>query len=156
MDNTFNKKRIWESINIYLPTNAYGDPMLNLTEFSKRVNAEVELLIEAHPEVNPDDILVTCETDNFSANGIDYRNQRVVLKYKRLETDAEYNERMKTTKCEDVTEETFHRYYDAQMSGEYNMITDACNVMNDYEIDSSDYWYIVENYKILKEQYYNE
>ena len=148
MDNTFNKKRIWESINIYLPTNAYGDPMLNLTEFSKRVNAEVELLIEAHPEVNPNDIMVTCETDNFSSNGIDYRNQRVVLKYKRLETDAEYNERMKITKCEDVTEETFHRYYDAQMSGEYNMIMDASKVMEKYHISQDDYLKIITNYKV--------
>ena len=85
MDNTFNKKRIWESINVYLPTNAYGDPELNLREFGTRINAEVELLIGEHPEINIDDILVTCETDNFSSNGIDYRNQRVVLKYKRLE-----------------------------------------------------------------------
>lgn len=51
---------------------------------------------------------------------------------------------------------TFLKYESARNSGQYNMITDACNVMNDYEIDSSDYWYIVENYKILKEQYYNE
>ena len=147
MSNMFNKKRIWESINIYLPTNAYGDPILNMTEFSKRVNAEVELLMEVHPEVEIDDILVTCETDNFSANGIDYRNQRVVLKYKRLETDEEYNERIKTTKFEDVSEETFHRYYDAQMSGEYNMIMDAQKVMEKYHISHEDYLKIITNYK---------
>lgn len=153
MDNAFNKKRIWESINIYLPTNAYGDPMLNLTEFGRRLNAEVETLIEAHPEINVDDIVVTCETDNFSANGIDYRNQRVVLKYKRLETEEEYNERMKTTKCEDVTEETFHRYYDAQMSGEYNMIMDASKVMEKYHISQDDYLKIIANYKVYLAKY---
>lgn len=153
MDNAFNKKRIWESINIYLPTNAYGDPMLNLTEFGRRLNAEVELLIEAHPEVNVDDIVVTCETDNFSANGIDYRNQRVVLKYKRLETEEEYSERMKTTKCEDVTKETFHRYYDAQMSGEYNMIMDASKVMERYHISQDDYLKIISNYKFYLDKF---
>ena len=153
MSNMFNKKRIWESISIYLATNAYGDPMLNLTEFSKRVNAEVELLIEAHPEVKIDDILVTCEADNFSTNGIDYQNQRVVLKYKRLETDEEYNERMKTTKFEDVTEETFHRYYDAQMSGDYNMIMDAQRVMEKYHISHEDYLKIITNYKFYLNKY---
>lgn len=153
MDNAFNKKRIWESINIYLPTNAYGDPMLNLTEFGKRINSEVELLIEAHPEIKIDDILVTCETDNFSSNGIDYRNQRVVLKYKRLETDVEYTERMKTTKFEDVTEETFHRYYDAQMSGEYNMIMDASKVMEKYHISQDDYLKIITNYKFYLDKF---
>lgn len=142
-----NKKYIWDKVYVFLPTNAYGDPMLNFTDFNNRINDEVNKITNEYPEVIPAVIMVTCETDNFSTNGIDYRNQRVVLKYKRLETDEEYNDRMCRENDTAVTRETFLRYYDALMSGEYNMIIDASKVMEKYHIKQQDYLKIMVNYK---------
>lgn len=142
-----NKKYIWDKVYVFLPTNAYGDPMLNFTDFNNRINDAVIKITDEHPEVIPAVIMVTCETDNFSTNGIDHRNQRVVLKYKRLETDEEYNDRMRRENATDVTRETFLRYYDALMSGEYNMIIDASKVMEKYHIKQQDYLKIMVNYK---------
>jgi hypothetical protein len=142
-----NKKYIWDKVYVFLPTNAYGDPMLNFTDFNNRINDEVNKITDKHPEVIPAVIMVTCECDNFSTNRIDYRNQRVVLKYKRLETDEEYNDRMCRENDTVVTRETFLRYYDALMSGEYNMIIDASKVMEKYHIKQQDYLKIMVNYK---------
>ena len=142
-----NKKYIWDTVNVYLPTNAYGDPILNFTDYNNRINDAVNKIIDEHPEVLPEVIMVTCETADFSTNGIDYRNQKIVLKYKRLETDEEYNDRMCRENDTDVTRETFLRYYDALMSGEYNMIMDASKVMEKYHIKQQDYLKIIVNYK---------
>lgn len=47
----------------------------------------------------------------------------------------------------------FLRYEDARQSGDYNMITDARQVMLMYNIDKEDYFYIIKNYSELSKKY---
>lgn len=51
-----------------------------------------------------------------------------------------------------VTKEDFLSYYEAQMSGEFNMVMDANQVMNLYSIEKDTYWEIIRNYG----KYYTE
>ena len=51
-----------------------------------------------------------------------------------------------------VTKVDFQSYYAAQMSGMYNMVMDAHQVMSTYGIEKDTYWEIIRNYK----KYYNE
>lgn len=51
-----------------------------------------------------------------------------------------------------VTKQDFMSYYEAQMSGEFNMVMDAHKVMSEYGIDKDVYWEIIRNY----DEYYNE
>lgn len=51
-----------------------------------------------------------------------------------------------------VTKEDFLSYYEAQMSGEFNMVMDAHQVMHEYGIDKNTYWEIIRNYN----KYYNK
>ena len=51
-----------------------------------------------------------------------------------------------------VTKEDFLSYYEAQMSGEFNMVMDAHRVMSIYGIEKDTYWEIIRNYG----KYYNE
>lgn len=51
-----------------------------------------------------------------------------------------------------VTKADFQSYYAAQMSGMYNMVMDAHQVMSIYGIEKYTYWEIIRNYK----KYYNE
>jgi len=51
-----------------------------------------------------------------------------------------------------VTKADFQSYYAAQMSGMYNMIMDANQVMSTYCIGKDIYLEIIRNYK----KYYNE
>ena len=56
---------------------------------------------------------------------------------------------MEKTNIKDV----FLRYEDARQSGNYNMITDARQVMLMYNIDKEDYFYIIKNYSELSKKY---
>lgn len=58
-----------------------------------------------------------------------------------------------TEKFTDITKETFTKYYDAQMSGEYNMIMDAAKVMEKYNISKDDYLKIITNYKVYRAKF---
>ena len=49
----------------------------------------------------------------------------------------------------------FKKYVAVQYSGIYNMLMDANNAMGMAELSKEDYWYIIEHYKELKEQYPN-
>ena len=49
--------------------------------------------------------------------------------------------------------DTFLRYENARQSGNYNMITDARQVMLMYNIDKEDYFYIIKNYSELSKKY---
>lgn len=51
-----------------------------------------------------------------------------------------------------VTESDFLNYYEAQMSGKFNMIMDAHQVMEIYHIEKNIYLEIINNYN----KYYNE
>lgn len=51
-----------------------------------------------------------------------------------------------------VTKEDFLSYYEAQMSGGFNMVMDANQVMNLYDIEKDTYWEIIRNYG----KYYTE
>ena len=51
-----------------------------------------------------------------------------------------------------VTKEDFQSYYQAQMSGEFNMVMDAHTVMAQFGIEPDIYWEIIRNYK----EYYNK
>ena len=51
-----------------------------------------------------------------------------------------------------VTKTDFLSYYEAQMSGEFNMVMDAHQVMHEFGIESDIYWEIIRNYN----KYYNE
>lgn len=51
-----------------------------------------------------------------------------------------------------VSKIDFLNYEKAQLSGEYNMIMDAHQVMEDYGIDQNIYWDIIENY----DKYYGQ
>ena len=51
-----------------------------------------------------------------------------------------------------VTKLDFLSYYEAQMSGEFNMVMDAHRVMAEYGIENDTYWEIIRNYK----KYYNK
>lgn len=51
-----------------------------------------------------------------------------------------------------VSKTNFLSYYEAQMSGEFNMVMDAHQVMSKFGIDKNTYWEIIRNYK----KYYNE
>ena len=51
-----------------------------------------------------------------------------------------------------VTKEDFLSYYEAQMSGEFNMVMDANQVMNLYDIEKDTYLEIIRNYG----KYYTE
>lgn len=51
-----------------------------------------------------------------------------------------------------VTKTDFLSYYEAQMSGEFNMVMDAHQVMDEYGIDKNTYWEIIRNYN----KYYNK
>ena len=51
-----------------------------------------------------------------------------------------------------VTKEDFLSYYEAQMSGEFNMVMDANKVMSLYDIKKDTYWEIIRNYG----KYYTE
>ena len=51
-----------------------------------------------------------------------------------------------------VTKLDFQSYYEAQMSGEFNMVMDAHQVMSEFGIEKNIYWEIIRNYK----KYYNE
>jgi hypothetical protein len=53
----------------------------------------------------------------------------------------------------DITKETFVKYYEAQMSGEYNMIMDATKVMEKYNISKDDYLKIITNYKVYRAKF---
>lgn len=53
----------------------------------------------------------------------------------------------------DITKETFVKYYEAQMSGEYNMIMDAAKVMEKYNISKDDYLKIITNYKVYRAKF---
>ena len=52
-----------------------------------------------------------------------------------------------------VTKEDFLAYYEAQMSGEFNMVMDAHQVMLEYGIEKDIYWEIIRNYKTYYKQY---
>lgn len=45
-----------------------------------------------------------------------------------------------------VTKEDFLSYYEAQMSGKFNMVIDANKVMSLYDIEKDIYWEIIRNY----------
>lgn len=51
-----------------------------------------------------------------------------------------------------VTKEDFLSYYEAQISGEFNMVMDANKVMSLYDIKKDTYWEIIRNYG----KYYTE
>ena len=51
-----------------------------------------------------------------------------------------------------VSKTDFLSYYEAQMSGEFNMVMDAHQVMDEYGIDKNTYWEIIRNYNT----YYNK
>lgn len=51
-----------------------------------------------------------------------------------------------------VSKFDFLNYEKARLSGEYNMIIDAHQVMEDYGIDQNIYWDIIENY----DKYYGQ
>ena len=51
-----------------------------------------------------------------------------------------------------VTKEDFLSYYEAQMSGEFNMVMGANQVMNLYDIEKDTYLEIIRNYG----KYYTE
>ena len=51
-----------------------------------------------------------------------------------------------------VSKTDFLSYYEAQMSGEFNMVMDAHQVMHEYGIDKNTYWEIIRNYN----KYYNK
>jgi hypothetical protein len=53
----------------------------------------------------------------------------------------------------DITKETFVKYYEAQMRGEYNMIMDAAKVMEKYNISKDDYLKIITNYKVYRAKF---
>lgn len=53
----------------------------------------------------------------------------------------------------DITKETFVKYYEAQMSGEYNMIMNAAKVMEKYNISKDDYLKIITNYKVYRAKF---
>lgn len=57
------------------------------------------------------------------------------------------------TTTTDITKETFVKYYEAQMSGEYNMIMDAAKVMEKYNISKDDYLKIITNYKVYRAKF---
>lgn len=52
-----------------------------------------------------------------------------------------------------ITKATFLRYYDAQMSNNYNMIADAVKVMEKYNITYEEYLEILANYKVYLAKY---
>ena len=52
-----------------------------------------------------------------------------------------------------VTKEDFLSYYEAQMSGEFNMVMDARQVMAEYGIENDIYWEIISNYKKYYDKY---
>lgn len=63
---------------------------------------------------------------------------------------------MKKKKEKATMEMMFKRYVAVQYSGMYNMFTQGYQVMELIEIDDvMDYFYIMENYAKLKEQYPN-
>ncbi len=45
-----------------------------------------------------------------------------------------------------VSKIDFLNYEEARLSGEYNMVMDAHQVMHDYGISKDDYWDIIRNY----------
>ena len=51
-----------------------------------------------------------------------------------------------------ATKNDFMSYEEARLSGEYNMIMDAHQVMKDYGIDQNTYWDIIKNY----DKYYGQ
>ena len=55
-----------------------------------------------------------------------------------------------------VTKTDFLSYYEAQMSGEFNMVMDAHTVMNEYGIDKDIYWEIIKNYGKYYKMYINK
>lgn len=50
----------------------------------------------------------------------------------------------------------FKKYVAVQYSGMYNMLMDANYAMELAGLNKKDYWYIIENYKELKEEYPKE
>lgn len=55
-----------------------------------------------------------------------------------------------------VTKTDFLSYYEAQMSGEFNMVMDAHTVMNEYGIEKDIYWEIIKNYEKYYKMYINK
>ena len=51
-----------------------------------------------------------------------------------------------------ITKEDFQKYYDVQMSGEFNMITDYRKVINASGLSKEKYYEIIKNYN----KYYDE
>lgn len=51
-----------------------------------------------------------------------------------------------------ITKEDFQKYYDVQMSGEFNMITDYRQAINESGLSKEKYYEIVKNYN----KYYDE
>lgn len=55
-----------------------------------------------------------------------------------------------------VTKEDFLSYYEAQMSGEFNMVMDAHRVMSIYGIEKDTYWEIIRNYRKYYDEFINK
>lgn len=51
-----------------------------------------------------------------------------------------------------ITKEDFQKYYDVQMSGEFNMITDYRKGINESGLSNEKYYEIIKNYN----EYYDE
>lgn len=51
-----------------------------------------------------------------------------------------------------ITKEDFQKYYDVQMSGEFNMITDYRKGINESGLSKEKYYEIIKNYN----KYYDE
>lgn len=52
-----------------------------------------------------------------------------------------------------VTKDTFLNYYEAQQSGQFNMIMDANLVMSIWHIEKEDYLDIIKNYNKYYKQF---
>lgn len=54
---------------------------------------------------------------------------------------------------DDITKEEFDLYRNVQMSGEYNMITQASDAMEAADLDKETYWTIIKNYSYLRQKF---
>lgn len=54
---------------------------------------------------------------------------------------------------DDITEEEFDLYKNVQMSGEYNMITQASDAAEAADLDKETYWTILKNYGYLRQKF---
>ena len=52
-----------------------------------------------------------------------------------------------------ITKEDFQSYYDVQMSGKYNMITDARQAIYESGLSKAKYYEIIQNYSKYYDQF---